>query len=97
MNFTKKLKKKSRKKRAELLMEAAQEVFNGYSCIIIRRIFEYDDEEVVKYAKTMGIDPVFSAFAGEEYFQYSSEQKRLTRELAILMYRQAVLAKRELT
>lgn len=97
MNFTKKRKKKGRKKRAEILMEAAQEVFNGYSCNVIHRLFEYDDEEVVKYAKTMGIYPDLPAFRGKEYFQYSSEEKRLARELAILMYRQAVLAKKELT
>lgn len=87
----------SKKQRAAMLMEAAKRVHRGdswHSCSAIYAASWEDSTEADKYADYVGVvrhRPAFPFTA--DYQEYSfGEQQQLTRELAILMYREAVLA-----
>lgn len=86
----------SKKQRAARLMEAAKRVHRGaswHSCSAIHATSGRDYTEAGKYADYVGISRYSPAFPfTAEYQEYSFSEQQLTRELAILMYREAVLA-----
>lgn len=86
----------SRKTRAKKLLTAARRIgsVHYHSCSAVGAVFQWNGEEDV-YAYTVGVDSHGSAFA-EDFLEYNEGEKRLARQLAVLMYRQAVLAKKEL-
>lgn len=85
--------KKSRKQRASHLMSAAKRIFYGktcYSCNAVRSASK-SIEEAREYAKSVGVRPDVPAF-GFKCNKYTGRERKLARELAILIYREAVLA-----
>lgn len=86
----------SKKQRAAMLMKAAKRILNGdswFSCSAIYIASDSDCIEANKYADYVGVDrkaPAFNSSADRR--KYSDYEQKLTRELAILMYREAVLA-----
>jgi len=84
----------SKKQRAAMLMEAAERVFQGpswYSCSAISDV-SLNSIEADKYAYYVGVERTLPAFSVDDCMEYSADDQQLTRELAILMYREAVLA-----
>lgn len=87
----------NKKQRAARLMEAAKRVHRGaswHSCSAIHATSGRGYTEAGKYADYVGVSrysPAFP-FSAEHRRYYTGEQRQLTRELAILMYREAVLA-----
>ena len=86
----------SKKQRAKMLMEAAKRVFRGtswYSCSAICAITNAEDSiEADEYADYVGVERDRTAFSFYECMEYHDDEQQLARELAILMYREAVLA-----
>lgn len=86
----------SKKQRAAMLMDAAKRVHRGdswHSCSAISNASWEGYNEAYKYADYVGVVRYRSAFGlSSDYQEYSSSEQQLTRELAILMYREAVLA-----
>lgn len=84
----------SKKQRAKRLMEAAERVvLRTYSCSAISAVSEGGSAEADKYADYVGVERQRPAFnPSVELRKYTTEERQLTRELAILMYREAVLA-----
>lgn len=86
----------SKKQRAAMLMEAAKRVNRGdswFSCSAISDASWEGYNEAYKYADYVGINPKALAFdSSYDRRKYSDYEQKLTRELAILMYREAVLA-----
>lgn len=87
----------SRKQRAKKLLTAARRIGPVYyhSCSAVGATFQWNGEEDV-YACTVGVESCISPFE-EDFLEYNEGEKKLARQLAVLMYRQAVLAKKELT
>ena len=78
-----------------MLMEAAERVFQGtawYSCSAIYAVNGGDTDEADKYADYVGVERHLSAFSFDDAMEYFTFEEQLTRQLAILMYREAVLA-----
>lgn len=86
----------NKKQRAARLMEAAKRVHRGaswHSCSAIHATSGRGYTEAGKYADYVGVSrysPAFPYIA--DYQEYSLSEQQLARELAILMYREAVLA-----
>lgn len=85
----------SKKQRAKRLMLAAKKIFYGrtrYSCHAVQSTSK-STKEAIKYAESVGVETNESAFGTfADSWKYSDAEQRLARALAILMYREAVLA-----
>lgn len=84
---------KNNKKRLKNLMRAAKILQNKnkceFSCNAIRRFA--GNSESIKYDKAVGATyRYYTAFSYEEELQYSSSEKQLARQLAVLMYREMI-------
>lgn len=86
----------NKEQRAARLMEAAKRVHRGaswHSCSAIYATSVGDSTEADKYADYVGVERHRPAFPfSAEHRRYYTGEQQLTRELAILMYREAVLA-----
>lgn len=84
----------SKEQRAERLMLAAKRIFYGrtyYTCYAVLSASK-STKEADKYADYVGVERTRPAFFFDDFAEYSDNERQLTRELAILMYREAVLA-----
>lgn len=83
----------NKKQRAARLMLAAKKIFYGrtyYTCYAVLSASK-STKEADKYADYVGVERTRPAFL-YDLWEYSADEQQLTRELAILMYREAVLA-----